>query len=108
VERIGSTIDGVVYMTITFDKPVYEKIWTGSVDQILSYDTERHEFTVKDVKTDRVRTHMTNLDVLYLSFDKDSFPILRTGVIPSIHREVVAKYMISCGLPVGMLSRYRK
>lgn len=60
-------------MIIKFDeKPVYEKIWTGEIDQILSYNTKDGEVTVRSL-TGEERTHGTALDCMYLSFSVSDF-----------------------------------
>ena len=57
---------------IIFDRPVYEKIWTGRIDLIISYDP-KEGFTVKDISTGQILTHHTDLDCVYLSFSNIDF-----------------------------------
>jgi hypothetical protein len=84
-------------MIIKFDKPVYETTWTGNVDRILSYDTDRMKFTVQDVKTGKIREHMTNIDAVYVSNRYEPYS--------NHNRKEVIKYMIECGLPTRTIDR---
>lgn len=60
-------------MIINFERNVYETIWTGGVDKILSYDTDKLEFTVQDVLTGKIRKHCTNLELNRLSSSPKPF-----------------------------------
>ena len=55
-------------MKIKFNN-LYETIWSGHVDKILSYDTDKHEFTVMNIETNETRKHMTPLDMKYVNMD---------------------------------------
>lgn len=58
-------------LIIEFDKQIYEKNWTGDVDQILSYDSEFGRFTVRSLLDGTQRTHSTTLDCSKVSFNMD-------------------------------------
>lgn len=76
---------------ILIDKlQVYEKIWTGHIDQILSYDTDTHMFTVMDVASKAERTHCTSLNAHHL--------FSSTTDKPGSFDSEVLKYLISIGI----------
>lgn len=80
---------------IVFDKPVYTKIWSGGIDQIISYDPKPEvacaNFTVKNIVTGEERKHATAVNALSVSFycNKDSFDKVDDECI---------KYLISKGM----------
>ena len=84
---------------IKFNKPVYKTIWTGEVDKILSYDTDNLEFTVQNVITGEIRTHMTNMDALYMSTQDK--PYSEYG------RKQAVEYMIQSGLPTRAIDNLK-
>ena len=86
----------IIPTIITFDQPIFETIWTGDVDQILSVNIEKDAWTVMDVKTGRVRVHGTSLEIRNLS--QDNKPNSRVG------RAEVIDYVVSTGLPKYMMS----
>lgn len=64
-------------MTINFELPIYETIWTDTVDRILSYDMDTMQYTVQDVVTGAIRTHRTKLTLKDMSLDSKKHS--RTG-----------------------------
>ena len=71
---------------------IKEKIWTGSIDRLLLYDTVRHEWTVCDDETRAERKHMTSIDCYYL-------------VHNHVSRQESVSLLIKTGIPRGALSR---
>jgi hypothetical protein len=57
---------------IKLDKPVYEKLWTGDIDRIVSYD-EKEGFSVISLTTGEQRFHYTSLDCRNISFKFNDF-----------------------------------
>lgn len=58
-------------MIIKFEKVIYEKNCTGNVDRVLSYDTEKSQFTVQDVKSEVIRKHNTPLELKNMGFNSN-------------------------------------
>jgi hypothetical protein len=84
-------------MIINFSEHnVYETIWTGDVDRILSYDTERLTFLVEDVATGEKREHMTALDTRYITESPEKYS--------RINQLDLLQYLIDKRLPRYMIS----
>lgn len=77
-------------MIIKFSVPLYETIWTDTVDKILSYDTDRLEFTVQKVETGEIRTHMTSLELDNMSLESNKYS--------RIGQDKIKKYLYDLGL----------
>lgn len=60
-------------MTINFELPIYETIWTDTVDRILAYNKNTREYIVQDVVSGEIRTHMTRLSLNNMSLDSKKY-----------------------------------
>ena len=71
---------------------IKEKIWTGTIDRLLFYDTERHEWTVCDDNKREERKYMTTIDCYYLIHDH-------------IEKKEIPYLLSESGIPRGALSQ---
>jgi len=77
-------------MIIKFAISIYETIWTDTVDKILSYNTDRREFTVQKVETGEIRTHMTSLKLNDMSLESEKYS--------KVGQDKIKKYLYALGL----------
>jgi hypothetical protein len=60
-------------MTINFELPIYETLWTDTVDRILGYNPDERQYIVQDVITGEIRTHRTKLSLRDMSLDPTKY-----------------------------------
>lgn len=73
---------------------VRAKIWTGSVDRYLEFDTDKYRWFVKDASTGEVRIHNTALDCVNI--------IVEGGC----SRKAIVQALLKEGVPKSMLFRH--
>lgn len=77
-------------MKINFSIPIYESIWSDEVDQLLAYDYNKREWTVKSLTTGKTRTHISAINIKATS--------LQPELYSTVGQDKIEQYLKSLGI----------